>query len=146
MSLRPLIATLIRGYSFPESLPSESVDTSSISTLFFADEAATLLFLSGPLRTSSTSAGGFAGRNPQLSCLWLRLPQRRHAPVSHRWDRTSFDTYFARKPSVLGLRVLAAAAAVARVGSQSIGSAGAGLVCCSCIPGRNLSLRASFHA
>jgi hypothetical protein len=146
MSLWPPIATLIRGYSFPESSSESSVNTSLTSAFFFADVDATLLFFYGPLRTSSTSAGGLAGRNWQFSCLWSRLPQRKQAPASQRWLRTSFDTHFARGASMPAWRVLAAAVVVVRVGSQSIDSAGAGLVRNGCVPGRALNLRASFHA
>jgi hypothetical protein len=83
MSLWPLIATLIKGYSFPKSLALESfVNTSLTSAFFFADKDTTLLLFCGFLRTFSTSAGGFAGYKQQFSYIWSLLSQRKHAPAS----------------------------------------------------------------
>jgi hypothetical protein len=63
-----LIATLIKGYSFSESLALELfINTFLTSAFFFINKDVTLLLFYGFLRTSSTSAGGFAGCKQQFS-------------------------------------------------------------------------------
>jgi hypothetical protein len=58
-----LIATLIKGYSFPKSLALKLfVNTFLTFAFFFADKDATLLLFCGLLQTSLTFAGAFAGR------------------------------------------------------------------------------------
>jgi hypothetical protein len=74
--------TLIKGYSFSESLALKlSVNTFLTSAFFFADKDATLLLFCGLLQTSSTFAGGFIGCKRQFSCIWSLLLQRKHAPA-----------------------------------------------------------------
>jgi hypothetical protein len=62
-----LITTLIKGYSFPESLALElSIKTFLTSAFFFADKDTTLLLFYGFLQTSLTSAEGFTGYKQQF--------------------------------------------------------------------------------
>jgi hypothetical protein len=75
--------TLIKGYSFPESLALELfVNTFLTSAFFFADKNVTLLLFCGLLQTFLTFAGGLVGYKRQFSYIWSLLLQRKHAPAS----------------------------------------------------------------